>query len=206
MTTLEEALKASPLIAIVRGSDPDACVATCRALAEAGVTALEVSLTTVDALAVIERAAREVGEHTVLGAGTVLDRDDVIRVRDAGARFVVTPALAASVPRAVELGLPVLAGAMTPSEVNAATDLGAGWVKIFPASVLGAEYLRALRGPYPDLRLVPVGGVGLEDVAAYLDVGATAVGVGSPLCGDAPNGGDLEALSTRAAAYLAAVR
>jgi 2-dehydro-3-deoxyphosphogluconate aldolase/(4S)-4-hydroxy-2-oxoglutarate aldolase len=206
VTTLEQALAASPLIAIVRGSDPDACVATCRVLAEAGVAALEVSLTTVDALAVIERVALEVGERTVLGAGTVLDPDDVMRVRDAGARFMVTPALAASVPRAVEIGLPVLAGAMTPTEVQAAVSAGAGWVKIFPASVLGVDYLRALRGPYPDVRLVPVGGVGLEDVPAYLDAGATAVGVGSPLCGDAPNGGDLEALRTRAAAFLAAVR
>jgi 2-dehydro-3-deoxyphosphogluconate aldolase/(4S)-4-hydroxy-2-oxoglutarate aldolase len=206
VTALEKALATSPLIAIVRGRDPDACVATCRVLAEAGVSSLEVSLTTVEALAVIERVALEVGGHALLGAGTVLDPDDVTRVRDAGAQFVVTPALAASVPRAVEIGMPVLAGAMTPTEVHAAVNAGAGWVKLFPASVLGPDYVRALRDPYPGVRLVPVGGVGLKEAPAYLDAGAAAVGVGTPLCGDAPNGGDLKALRTRAEAFLAVVR
>lgn len=186
------------LVAIIRGSDPDASVATAIALVEEGIQLLEVSLTSADALGVLERIASKVGSSIRLGAGTVLTAADVARVRDAGATYIVTPGIAPSLAAATEAGMPVLCGALTPSEVIRAVDEGADAVKIFPASTVGPEYVRALRAPFPEVPFVAVGGIGNADGAAYLGNGAVAVGVAGPLCGDAPNGGDLDALRTRA--------
>jgi 2-dehydro-3-deoxyphosphogluconate aldolase / (4S)-4-hydroxy-2-oxoglutarate aldolase len=204
--TLLDRIREHRLVAIVRGRDADASVRTCLALAEEGVRLIEVSLTTKDALLVIETVASRLDGETALGAGTVLTPEDVTRVRDSGATYVVTPALAPSIEVARSVGLPILAGALTPSEVAQAVERGAAAVKVFPASVFGSSYLRALRDPFPEVPLVPVGGVGIEDVPAYLAAGATGVGVGSPLCGDGPHGGDIDALRRRARAFLAALR
>lgn len=199
------ALRDRRLLAIIRGTDPGACVRTAMVLIEEGVSVLEVSLTSVDALGVLERVTAEAGGEARVGAGTVLTRDDAHRARDAGATFAVTPALGAGVTTAVSIGLPVLAGAMTPTEVLAAADAGAAAVKLFPAEFLGPAYVTALRGPFPEIGLVPVGGVGLEEAGAHLRAGAIAVGAGGPLAGDAPDGGDLTALRSRARAFRAAV-
>jgi 2-dehydro-3-deoxyphosphogluconate aldolase / (4S)-4-hydroxy-2-oxoglutarate aldolase len=191
------------VVAIVRGRDAAASIQTCLALADAGIRLLEVSLTTDQALDVIEKVAERLPADTVLGAGTVLTADDVRRVADAGARYIVTPALVPSLEAALAADMPVLAGAMTPSEVVAASRRGATAVKIFPASTLGPTYLRALRDPLPDVPLLAVGGVDAESAGTYLEAGAVGVGVGSPLCGDAPHGGDLSALRQRARAFSA---
>lgn len=215
MSPLTEQLRQERLVAIIRGNDAQACVATALTLVEEGVRLLEVSLTSTDALRVIERVAAELdadhadhADHAVgvsLGAGTVLSVDDVRRVRDAGATYVVTPAFGPAAPAAVAAGLPLLAGALTPSEIVASLAAGADAVKIFPASVFGPDYLKALAGPFPDVPFVPVGGVGASETPDYLRLGATAVGVGSPLCGDAPDGGDLGELRRRTRAFLSAV-
>lgn len=191
------------VVAIVRGHDADASVETCLTLVDAGIRLIEVSLTTQHALSVIEQVAARLPADAVLGAGTVLEADDVRRVADAGARYIVTPALGPSLAAALAAGMPVLAGAMTPTEVFEAWRRGATAVKIFPAYTLGPEYLRALREPLPDVPLVAVGGVNAESAVAYLEAGAVGVGVGSPLCGDAPHGGDLSALRQRARAFSA---
>jgi 2-dehydro-3-deoxyphosphogluconate aldolase/(4S)-4-hydroxy-2-oxoglutarate aldolase len=210
MNTADEellvALRDRRLLAIIRGTDPGACVRTAMVLIEEGVSVLEVSLTSVDAFGVLERVTAEAGGDVRIGAGTVLTRDDAYRARDAGVTFAVTPALGAGVTTAVSIGLPVLAGAMTPTEVLAAVDAGAAAVKLFPAEFLGPAYVKALHGPFPEVGVVPVGGVGLEEAGAYLRAGALAVGASGPLAGDAPNGGDLTALRSRARAFLAAVR
>nr|BFE37586.1 bifunctional 4-hydroxy-2-oxoglutarate aldolase/2-dehydro-3-deoxy-phosphogluconate aldolase [Actinomadura rugatobispora] len=198
-----EALRRHRLVAVVRGSDRAASVRTALVLAEEGVPLIEVSLSGRDALGAIEDIARAVGGSVALGAGTALTGDDVRRARDAGARYIVTPSLGAGVDEALRLDLPVLAGALTPTEVAAAVAAGVTAVKLFPASANGPGYLRALRDPFPDVPFVPVGGVGEEEAAAFLARGALAVGVGSPLCGDAPSGGDLEALRRRARAFVA---
>jgi 2-dehydro-3-deoxyphosphogluconate aldolase/(4S)-4-hydroxy-2-oxoglutarate aldolase len=174
-------------------------------LVEAGVRLLELSLTSTDALSVLRRICAELGDTALVGAGTVLSDEDARRGAAAGAVFVVTPALCDGATEALRLGMPVLAGAMTPTEVLAARRAGACAVKLFPARQLGPDYVTALRGPYPDLDLVPVGGVGLPEVPQYLAAGALAVGVGSPLAGDAPDGGDLRALRARAEAFLSSV-
>ena len=190
------------LVAIVRGRDAEAAFETVMTLAQEGIGLIEVSLTTDNALGVIARARTELGSEAVLGAGTVLTVADAREVYAAGADFIVTPGLAASIPEAQALRMPMLVGALTPSEVIAAWDAGADAVKIFPASAVGGPaYLRALRDPFPDAPFVPVGGVDEQAARRYLELGAVAVGVGSPLIGDAAHGGDLDALRTRIRAF-----
>ncbi|QIQ06706.1 bifunctional 4-hydroxy-2-oxoglutarate aldolase/2-dehydro-3-deoxy-phosphogluconate aldolase [Streptomyces liangshanensis] len=204
---LLSALRAHRLVAIVRGWDPEAALRTVLTLVEEGVELVEVSLSGRDALDVIKGARAALGPGAPLGAGTVLTPEDAWAAHEAGADFVVTPALGDGVTAAKELGLPVLAGVMTPTDVLAARRLGADALKIFPAAQAGGpEYLKALRGPFPQLPFVPVGGVDAAAARAYLAYGATAVGVGSPLIGDAADGGSQDALRERARAFLAVVR
>jgi 2-dehydro-3-deoxyphosphogluconate aldolase/(4S)-4-hydroxy-2-oxoglutarate aldolase len=204
-TSLLELLETQRILAIIRGNDPVAAIRSIEVLVEEGITLMEVSLSGADALRVIRVAAASLGAGVHLGAGTVLTAEDAAAARDAGATFIVTPGLGAGVGAAVRLGLPVLAGALTPSEVIAAVAQGVDAVKLFPASSGGVPYLRALRGPFPAVPFVPVGGVDLDSVEAYLDAGALAVGVGSPLLGDAPDGGDLSGLRHRIRAALGLV-
>ncbi|GLY73979.1 bifunctional 4-hydroxy-2-oxoglutarate aldolase/2-dehydro-3-deoxy-phosphogluconate aldolase [Actinoallomurus iriomotensis] len=200
---LRSLLRSDGLLAIVRGTDPDACVASVEVLADAGIRLVEVSLTSTDAAKIITRlAAADLG--ITLGAGTVLTAADARRVQDAGATFVVTPGSGPGVDEAARLGMPVLAGCLTPTEVIAADQAG-HIVKLFPASAFGPSYLRALRDPLPHTDVVPVGGVDLDAAREYLACGAIAVGAASPLLGDAPRGGDLTALAARASAFRAAV-
>lgn len=190
------------LVAIVRGRDPKAALDSVLTLAEEGVRLIEISLTTPDAEAVITRAVEEAGADAVIGAGTVVTRQDALRARDAGAQWMVTPALDKGFEHAVALGVPVLAGALTPTEAVGAMRCGASAVKLFPASMGGPDYLRALRDPFPGMPFVPVGGVDAEAARAYFAAGAVAVGVGSPLLGDAAQGGDLHQLRSRAREFL----
>jgi 2-dehydro-3-deoxyphosphogluconate aldolase/(4S)-4-hydroxy-2-oxoglutarate aldolase len=192
------------MVAIVRGRDAEAALRTVAVLCEEGVGLVEISLTTSDALSVISRAVA-LGADSMIGAGTVLTGEQADGVRDAGADFVVTPALAEGSLRAKELGLPVIAGAMTPTEAVRAVQEGADAVKLFPASAGGPDYLKALRDPLPDIPFVPTGGVDATAARAYLDNGAAAVGVGSPVAGTAPDGGDLDGLPTRIRGFLAAL-
>ncbi|WP_406448892.1 bifunctional 4-hydroxy-2-oxoglutarate aldolase/2-dehydro-3-deoxy-phosphogluconate aldolase [Streptomyces sp. NBC_00876] len=201
------ALRTHRIVAIVRGADADAALRTVLTLAEEGLALIEVSLSGTDALDVIRRARAALGPAAPLGAGTVLTAEDAAAVREAGADFVVTPAVCEGVTEAKRLGLPVLAGVMTPSDIVAAQRLGADAYKLFPAAQAGGPgYLEALRGPFPDAPFVPVGGVDDEAARAYLARGATAVGVGSPLIGDAADGGSADALRERTRAFLDAVR
>jgi 2-dehydro-3-deoxyphosphogluconate aldolase / (4S)-4-hydroxy-2-oxoglutarate aldolase len=200
MGFLEE-LRAARLIAIVRGADSDAALASTLALAEEGMGFIEVSLTTAGALDVIRRARATLGPDAWLGAGTVVSAADAEAAAGAGASFIVTPALGPGVDAAVARGLPVIAGALTPTEVVSAEAGGATAVKLFPASSGGVRYLRALRDPFPATPFVPVGGVDEDAAREYLAAGAIAIGVGSPLLGDAAAGGPLSALRERARRY-----
>lgn len=192
-----ERLADQRLLAIVRGADADAALRTVLTLAEEGVDLVEVSLVTADATEVIRRARMALGEDAGLGAGTVVTAEDAARAADAGASYLVTPALGEGLAAGRRLGLPVLAGALTPTEILTAMDAGADAVKLFPASLGGVPYLRALRDPFPHLLFVPVGGVDAAAAAGYLRAGAVAVGVGSPLVGDAASGGSIDELRAR---------
>jgi 2-dehydro-3-deoxyphosphogluconate aldolase/(4S)-4-hydroxy-2-oxoglutarate aldolase len=197
-----EELTRERLLAIIRGTDPVAAVQAALVLLECGIRFLEVSLVTTDALNVIAEVARRAPDGCLIGAGTVLTREDVAHAQEAGARFMVTPAVTESVAESVSRGIPVLAGAFTPTEVVMAMGLGATAVKLFPSATGGPAYLRALRDPLPGVPFVPVGGVNADFAAEYFAAGAVAVGIGSPLVGDAARGGDLDALRARAAEFL----
>lgn len=197
MVSFSTALADRKLVAIVRGGDARAAV---RVLFESGIRLVEVSLTSPDALAVIADLAAEVPDDGWLGVGTIRTPADVDDALAAGATFAVSPATTEAVRASVAAGLPVLAGVLTPTEVETALGFGADAVKLFPASLGGVDYLKALRAPFPDVPFVPVGGVGVAEAVAYLDAGAVAVGVGSPLLGK-----DLTGLADRAARLLEAI-
>ncbi|MBY8874903.1 bifunctional 4-hydroxy-2-oxoglutarate aldolase/2-dehydro-3-deoxy-phosphogluconate aldolase [Micromonospora sp. PLK6-60] len=193
------------LLAVIRGTDTAAAVAAGTALLAEGVRVVEVALTTPGACDAVAAIRASAPPGSLVGAGTVLTPADVADVAAAGAQFVVTPAVVDSIGAAADHGLPVAAGALTPTEAYAAVRAGASVVKLFPASLGGPAYLKALRDPFPQIPFVAVGGVGLAELPGYLAAGAIAVGVGGPLVGDAASGGDLDALRGRARAYLAAV-
>jgi 2-dehydro-3-deoxyphosphogluconate aldolase/(4S)-4-hydroxy-2-oxoglutarate aldolase len=202
---LRAVLRASRLLAIARGGEPARVVAVLAVLAEEGVRVAEVSLSDPRGVQALGAAAGALGDHVVLGAGTVLTAAQVAQAADAGARFIVTPAVVAEVAEACERArLPLIPGAFTPTEVAAAAPAAAA-VKIFPAELAGPAHVAALRGPFPHVPLVPVGGIGPDEARAHLGAGALAVGVGAPLLGDALRHGDLGELRARARALLAAV-
>jgi len=195
-------LERSRVLAIVRGTVPGATLASIEVLIEAGIQMIEVSLTGVDALDVLRQAIQSRPDGTVIGAGTVRSVADLDAVIDAGAQFAVAPARTPAMMETARKGIPALPGVLTPNDIEEAT--GNGWtaLKLFPASFGGPGYLRALLDPYPGIDFVPVGGVTLPMVPAYFEAGALAVGIGSPLLGDAPHGGNLNELRRRAEELL----
>lgn len=202
---LPEMLRRHRLLAVVRGDDPEAALDSVLVLAEAGIALIEVAVTSKDEAGVLVRARAALGPDAPLGAGMVFTEADVVQAEQAGASFVVTPGLVPAVAESVRLGIPALVGALTPTEVVAASLAGAAAVKVFPASLGGPAYLRTLREPFPDVPFVPVGGVDIESIPDYFSAGAIAVGVAEPLLGSAPRGGDLDSLRLRAAAFRAAL-
>ena len=196
-------IRQTRLVAIVRGTDGGAAAKAALAAMEEGFRYVEIALTTPDALAAIRdvRAAAPAG--CFVGAGTVLTAQDVEHVAEAGGQFMVTPALAESIEASAACGIPVLAGALTPTEAYQAMTRGATAVKLFPASIGGPGYLKALRDPFPGIPFIAVGGVGLDEATGYWQAGAVAVGLGGPLFGNAGSGGDLASVRERARGFVA---
>jgi 2-dehydro-3-deoxyphosphogluconate aldolase/(4S)-4-hydroxy-2-oxoglutarate aldolase len=193
------------LLGIVRYRDAGDVDGALGALVRGGIRLVEVTWDTPGALAAVERGRRS---GWSIGVGTVVEPDQVDRSVDAGAAFVVSPGMLPDViERAIELGIDIVPGAFTPTEVMRAHAMGAGVVKLFPASLGGPGYLRALLGPMPHVSLVPTGGIAIGDVAAYLSAGAACVGLGGALAGESPPATEteLEAISERAAAAVAAL-
>ena len=207
MTPLGRIL-AGGVVAVVRGEDAGPMVEVARSLAEGGVRAVEITLTVPDALAAIRAVRTALGGAVVVGAGTVLDPETARAALLAGAEFVVSPCLNLDVIRLCKrYGAVVMPGALTPTEVLAAWEAGADVVKVFPADLGGPGYLRALRGPLPQVRLMPTGGVDLGTGPAFLAAGACCLGVGSALVDPklvAAN--DFGAIRDRAEAFAAIVR
>ncbi len=191
------------LVAILRGIAPDEVEGVAGALAEAGFEAIEVPLNSPEPFASIERLARGFGAELLVGAGTVLEPEDVDRLRDSGGRLMVSPNIDEAVlRRAVEVGLVTLPGVFTATEALAALRCGAAAVKIFPASALGPGGLAAIRAVLPaDTVMAAVGGVSEADFAAYAAAGVRCFGLGSSLYrpGDAP-----QAVAAKAQAVIAA--
>lgn len=194
--TLLATLRATPVLAILRARTARHVGAAVRTLAEVGVSAVEVTLTTEGALEALGRVRADHPE-LLAGAGTVITPQDAADAVAAGAQFLVAPCVRPdTMAAAAGLGAPMIPGAFTPTEVVTAVEHGAALVKLFPSS-LGPSYLRALRGPLPDVAFLPTGGVELDTIGAFLAAGALAVGLGSPLTGDALETGDLDALAER---------
>ncbi len=193
-------------IAIVRLDNLEEAVQLSRALLEGGIIEVEFTLTNQQALNVIEKVRGEFGENLVVGAGTVLDEGMAYAAIQAGAQFLVTPALLPDVITAgVSRNIPVACGAFTPTEILKAWRSGADLVKVFPAGQLGPTYIKDVLAPLPTIRLVPTGGVDLENCAAFLAAGAYTVAVGSQLVSkDLVENKDWDALRERARRYVEA--
>ncbi|MEU8240480.1 bifunctional 4-hydroxy-2-oxoglutarate aldolase/2-dehydro-3-deoxy-phosphogluconate aldolase [Actinoplanes missouriensis] len=195
------AIADSGLVAILRAPSATMFAAVADVLVAAGVTALEITLTSEGALEAIAGLCRQLPDTVRIGAGTILTEDDAKAAVDAGAAFLVSPV---SVP--ITAGVPLYPGTFSPTEIYAAHRAGAPLIKLFPAGGLGPAYLKDLRGPLPDVRVLPTGGIALDDIPQWLAAGAVAVGVGGPLIGDAASGGSLTALAARARHAVDAVR
>ena len=169
-------------MAVVRAPDPAGLVEVIRALAAGGVTVAEVTLTVPNALDVLREAKKALGDSVLLGAGTVLDPETCRAALLAGAEFIVSPTLGLDVIRLCRrYDKLVMPGAFTPTEVLAAWEAGADIVKVFPAEVVGPAFFKAMRGPLPQIRLMPTGGVDLNTAADFLKAGACCLGIGSQL-------------------------
>ncbi len=170
------------VIAVIRAKSSDQFIPLAQSLLAAGLRAIELTMTTPNALDAARRARERFGDDIVLGMGSVLDGATARKAIEAGAEFIVSPVTKPEIAEACrELSRPVMLGAYTPTEAQLAFEAGADFVKIFPAETLGPSYIKSLLAPLPHLRLVPTGGVDLSTIADFLKAGCAAVGVGSSL-------------------------
>jgi 2-dehydro-3-deoxyphosphogluconate aldolase/(4S)-4-hydroxy-2-oxoglutarate aldolase len=175
-------LKSTRVLAVLRAPSAHSAVFAADALVAGGVTGLEITYSTPDAPAVIRALNEKYGDRIYLGAGTVTTASQAEQAADAGARFLVSPGTRESLTAAMKAtGLVVMTGALSPTEVMAAVEFGTDVVKIFPASLGGPAYLGALRGPFPDVPLMPTGGVTPGNIGDWFAAGAIAVGAGGDL-------------------------
>jgi 2-dehydro-3-deoxyphosphogluconate aldolase/(4S)-4-hydroxy-2-oxoglutarate aldolase len=175
-------IETSGVIAVIRIRDAAKVKAVADALMEGGIRALEVTMTVPDAVASIRSLAATLPRGFLLGAGTVTDAATVHAVVDAGARFVVSPVFRREVVRAcLERGVAAVPGCFSPTEILDAHDAGADFVKVFPATMLGPQFIKDVRAPLPQVRLVPTGGVTPANAGDWIRAGAAAVGIGSAL-------------------------
>lgn len=170
------------IVAVVRAAEPTHLLNVIKALAEGGVGVAEVTFTVPNALDVIRAARADLGDRVLLGAGTVLDAETARAAILAGAEFIVSPTVNVEVIKVCRrYDKLVFPGAFTPTEILTAWEAGADVVKVFPADVLGPAFFKAMRGPLPQVRLMPTGGVDLNTAGDFLRAGACCLGVGSQL-------------------------
>lgn len=170
------------IIAVVRAQKQEQVLPLSEALVGGGVIAIEITMTTPNALQAIREAKQRLGSRALIGVGTVLDAKTCREAMEAGAEFVVSPITKLEILEAAHAAdRPVMLGAYTPTEAQAAHELGADFVKLFPADGLGPSYIKALRAPLPHLRIVPTGGVDLNSAADFIKAGCVALGAGSSL-------------------------
>ena len=180
--SITAAVERAGIVAVIRIKEPSRLRGVVDALSEGGLTALEVTMTVPGAVELIADLAPKMPEGFLLGAGTVTDADTARRVIDAGAKFVVSPVFRRSVIEAChEREIPVMPGCLSPTEILDAWDAGADVVKVFPATALGPGYIKDIRGPLPHVKLMPTGGVTLDNAGDWIRAGAVAVGLGSAL-------------------------
>lgn len=196
------------LVAIIRAPSGDQLVEVAGALLEGGIDVIEVTFTVPGVLDIIRDVRKALGDRILLGAGTVLDAESARAALLAGAEFIVTPTVNTDV---IELcnryDKIIMPGAFTPTEVLTAWEAGADIVKVFPADSVGPAHVKALKGPFPQVRLLPTGGVNLETIGDFVRAGASAVGLGSALVEkEALARGDMARIRDLAAQYVAAMK
>jgi len=196
------------IVPVIRASSAEEALFAADCVAKGGVPIVEITMTVPGAVEVIRELVKAMPQ-VLVGAGTVLNEGSARQCADAGAQFLVTPGFnAPTVAAARELDLLVMVGALTPSEIMAASDSGADFVKIFPCGSMGGpKYIQALRGPFPKVPFVPTGGVNLETAADYIRAGAAALGVGGEMISrDALKARDGDVISKLAALFVDLVR
>jgi 2-dehydro-3-deoxyphosphogluconate aldolase/(4S)-4-hydroxy-2-oxoglutarate aldolase len=203
--TTAQIIERAGLIPVLRARNAAQAHAVVRAMMAGGVTVVEVTMTVPGALDVMKELRKEYGAKLLLGSGTVTTAAEAEATIEAGAEFVVSPSLHPAVIAATKAsGKLSIPGALTPTEIVTAWDLGADYVKVFPCSAMGgASYLKSLLAPFPHLKLIPTGGVTLETAESFLRAGACALGVGSDLVNlAAVDQGTPEKITEAARAYL----
>ncbi|WP_110927172.1 bifunctional 4-hydroxy-2-oxoglutarate aldolase/2-dehydro-3-deoxy-phosphogluconate aldolase [Bacillus massiliglaciei] len=206
MNTLSRILE-HKVISIVRGAHPDETVQIAKALREGGITLIEITLNSPNALKSIELVSRELGDTMIFGAGTVLDPETARAAIIAGASFILAPTVDIdTIKMTKRYGAVSIPGALTPTEILTAYENGGDIIKVFPASI-GPSYFKDLRGPLPHIPLLPTGGVNLENIREFQKAGAAGFGIGSALV-DTKQGMDagyLKKITQKAAAFVQAV-
>lgn len=197
------------LIPVVRAESSDIAMRAVDAIREGGISVLEITMTVPGAIRVIEEVARRFGGDAIVGAGTVLDSETARACMLAGAQFIVSPALdLETISCCRRYSIPVMPGAMTPTEVVSAWKAGADFVKVFPANAVGGpSYIKALKAPLPQIKLVPTGGVSLKTAADFIKAGAVALGVGADLVDTAAlRAGESKLITERARQFIEIVQ
>ncbi len=204
---LSSRLLNNKVIAVLRARLVSDLLPVCDVLVEENILGLEFTLTTPDLTNQLPALQQRYAAHADVGVGTVTTVAEAERAIGQGAGYLVTPTMnLAVVEYAVQRQVPVVPGGLTPSELYAGWAAGAAAVKIFPAQTVGPDYVRHLRGPFPDLLAVPSGGVDIASARAWVDAGAVAVSLGGPLLGDALAGGPLDELRARCRSLREALR
>ncbi|WP_209125145.1 bifunctional 4-hydroxy-2-oxoglutarate aldolase/2-dehydro-3-deoxy-phosphogluconate aldolase [Alkalihalobacillus sp. BA299] len=181
MNILEE-LKESGIVAVIRGATIDNIVPISKALYEGGVKGIEITVETPKVITLIEKVASEMGDQVIVGAGTVLDPETARAAIMAGSKFIFSPTVnPETIKMTKRYGVISVPGALTPTEILTGYEHGADIIKVFPASVVGAKYLKDIQGPLPHIPLMPTGGIDIHNVGDYIKAGAVAAGVGSTL-------------------------
>ncbi len=203
-----EQIKALGLLAVLRGPSSELTLKMVDALVAGGVTGIEITYSTPNAELVVSQLREKYGERIVLGMGTLTVPAQAETAKAAGAGYLVSPISEPALVRAmVASGLLVMAGALTPTEVFQVYQLGADVVKIFPGSLTGPEYLKALHGPFPEIPMMPTGGVSLASIPAWFAAGAIAVGAGSEICPpELARQGQFDEISRRSSEFVQAVQ
>lgn len=196
------------VVAIIRADNSAQLVDATQALIEGGIDTVEVTMTTPNALAVIRETTQKFGSKLLMGVGTVLDDITARLAMEAGAQFVVTPTLRLDVITICHrYSKPVMSGCYTPTEMLTAHEAGSDFIKLFPADQLGAAYIKTVRGPLPQLNIVPTGGVTPSTCGDFIKAGCVAVGAGSSLVSKSIlDKRDWKTLTEQAAAFVAAVK
>lgn len=177
-----EEIKQRAVIAVIRGTTLDTIIPIAEALKAGGVTALEITMETPKALAIIEKLSDEFGPEVLVGAGTVLDPETARAAILSGARFVFSPTVKKeTIEMTKRYGIISVPGALTPTEMLTAYEYGADLIKVFPAAAMGPEYFKSISGPLPQIPLMPTGGIDINNTGTFIKAGAIAVGVGSTL-------------------------